>query len=99
MQIEELMNDVDFQEQLKSVTTPEEVVELFAAKGFEVPIEAAAELFAPVSADGEMSAEALDNVAGGCVICDIRNFFNKFKPLMPKPGPLKPAPILPRKKR
>lgn len=67
MKFEELMNDVSFQEQLSAAAGPEEVVALFAAKGIDVPVEIAAEVFAPVSADGELSEDALEDVAGGCL--------------------------------
>jgi len=66
MTYEELLTNVEFNQQVAAAKDAKEIVDLFAAKGIEVPMEIAQELFEqPAEADGELSAEALDNVAGG----------------------------------
>ena len=64
MKFEELLTNVEFNQQVAEAKDAKEVVELFAAKGIEVPMEIAQELFEQ-PADAELSADDLDNVAGG----------------------------------
>lgn len=68
MNMEELMNDAEFLAGYANVSTPEELVDVFAARGIEIAPELAAEAFAPVSADGELDMEDLEGVSGGCKI-------------------------------
>lgn len=63
--INELMQNKDFAEAFENVSTPEEVVDLFGRNGVEVPLEIAQELFQPVAAEGELTEDELDDVAGG----------------------------------
>ena len=64
MKFEELLTNVEFNQQVAAAKDAQEVVDLFAAKGIEVPMEIAQELFEQ-PADAELSADDLDNVAGG----------------------------------
>ena len=64
MTYEELLTNVEFNRQVAAAKDAKEIVDLFAAKGIEVPVEIAQELFEQ-PAEAELSAEALDNVAGG----------------------------------
>ena len=64
MKFEELLTNVEFNQQVDAAKNAQEVVDLFAAKGVEVPMEIAQELFER-PADAELSADDLDNVAGG----------------------------------
>ena len=63
--INELMQDKDFVEAFQNVSAPEEVVELFGRNGVEVPLAVAQELFQPVTVEGELTENVLDDVAGG----------------------------------
>lgn len=63
--INELMQNKDFVDAFQNVSTPEEVVDLFGRNGVEVPLAIAQELFQPVAAEGELTEDALDDVAGG----------------------------------
>ena len=66
MTFEELLNNEEFNQQVNAAKDAKEVVDLFAAKGIEISPEIAQELFEqPAAADAELSAEALDDVAGG----------------------------------
>lgn len=58
-----LMEQEEFRSAFEKVTNAQEVVDLFGANGVEVPLEIAQELF--VQEEEELSAEELDNVAGG----------------------------------
>lgn len=61
--ISALMENEEFRNAFAEVTNAQEVVALFHDNGVEVPLEIAQELFGN---DGEeLSAEELDNVAGG----------------------------------
>lgn len=62
--IQKLMEVEAFRDAFAAVTNPQEVVDLFGANGIEVPYEIAEELFQPVSGE-ELSADTLDDVAGG----------------------------------
>ena len=64
MTYEELLTNVEFNRQVAAAKDAKEIVDLFAAKGIEVPVEIAQELFEQ-PAEAELSPEALDNVAGG----------------------------------
>ena len=64
MKFEELLTNVEFNQQVAAAKDAKEVVDLFAAKGIEVPMEIAQELFEQPT-DAELSADDLDNVAGG----------------------------------
>ena len=63
MNIEELMYDKEFNEQVEKAANAEEVVSLFASKGIEVPHGIAQELFD--QSEGELNENVLENVAGG----------------------------------
>lgn len=61
-----LAENEEFVEAFRKVTTPEEVVDLYAKYGFELPIEVAQEIFEPSAEEGaELTPEDLENVAGG----------------------------------
>ena len=67
MTFEELLNNEEFNAQVNAAKDAQEVVDLFAAKGIEVSAEIAQELFEQPSGDAELSADDLDNVAGGAL--------------------------------
>ena len=67
MKFEELLTNVEFNQQVAAAKDAQEVVDLFAAKGIEVPMEIAQELFEQ-PANAELSADDLDNVAGGALL-------------------------------
>ena len=71
---------------IEAAETLEEVAKLCTEAGYEVTVE---ELEAAVNAPGdELSEGDLDNVAGGCFICDIireiKNYLKKLKDRMIK---------------
>ena len=61
--ISALMENEAFRNAFEQVANAQEVVDLFHKNGIEVPMEIAQELFA--HDEGELSADDLDNVAGG----------------------------------
>lgn len=64
--ISALMEQEAFVEAFKQVEDAQDVVDLFGKHGVEVPLEIAEELFQPVEEEeGELSEEALEDVAGG----------------------------------
>ena len=64
--INKLMEKKEFAEEFSKASNAQEVVDLFNRNGIEVPMEIAEELFIPaIHADGELSEEMLDDVAGG----------------------------------
>jgi len=69
MEIQEKVNALlekeEFAKALEKVQNAQEVVDLFAAEGIEVPLNLAEELFEPLLPDGELDEKALDEVAGG----------------------------------
>ena len=66
MTFEELITNEEFSLQVSNAANAQEVVSLFAGKGIEVSHDLAQELFErPADADAELSADDLDNVAGG----------------------------------
>ncbi len=66
MTFEELLTNEEFNEQVAAAKNAEEVVTLFAAKGIEVPVEIAQELFEePADMNAELDEETLNLVAGG----------------------------------
>ena len=67
--MEELITNEEFNLQVSAAKNAQEVVELFAAKGVEIPMELAQELFEKPAADAELSADDLDDVAGGGWVC------------------------------
>ena len=67
MKFEELINNEEFNLQVSAAKNAQEVVDLFAAKDVEIPMELAQELFEKPATDVELSADDLDDVAGGRV--------------------------------
>ena len=66
MTFEELLTNEEFSNQVAAAKDAQEVVALFADKGIEMPADLAQELFErPADLNGELSADDLDNVAGG----------------------------------
>ena len=65
--LEKLMDTQDFMEAASACNTLEDLQKLLAEQGLELTVEELTALIAPVAvgADGELSEEALDNVAGG----------------------------------
>lgn len=61
-----LMQNEEFAAAFGKAANAREVVDLFAAKGVEVPLETAQELFEPLIPDGEeLDEESLEDVSGG----------------------------------
>ena len=54
-------------EKLKAAKSVEELVEIAKAEGVEIPADKAEELFAKLNAEGELSDEDLEEIAGGCI--------------------------------
>ena len=52
-------------EKLKAAKSVEELIEMAKAEGVEIPADKAEELFAKLNAEGEISDEDVDNIAGG----------------------------------
>ena len=52
-------------EKLKAAKSVEELVEMAKANGAEIPADEAEELFAKLKAEGEISEEELEAIAGG----------------------------------
>ena len=52
-------------EKLKAAKSVEELVEIAKANGVEISADKAEELFAKLNAEGEISDEDVDNIAGG----------------------------------
>ena len=52
-------------EKLKAAKSVEELVEMAKANGAEIPADEAEELFAKLNAEGEISEEELEAIAGG----------------------------------
>lgn len=69
MEIQEKVNALlekeEFAKAFEKVQNAQEVVDLFAAEGVEVPLDLAQELFEPLVPDGELDVTALEEVAGG----------------------------------
>lgn len=64
--INELMAQEAFAEAFKKVSSAQEVTELFAKHGIDVPADIAEELFVPeVEMDAELNEDNLDEVSGG----------------------------------
>lgn len=63
MNIEELMQDESFIEEIKNVTSAEELTELLCSKGIDVTVDQIKAAMA--EADGELDENALDSIAGG----------------------------------
>ena len=63
MNIEDLMYDKEFNEQVEKAANAEEVVSLFASRGIEVPLGIAQELFH--QSEVELNENELENIAGG----------------------------------
>ena len=53
-------------EKAKTAKTAEELLEMAKAENIELNAEEAAQAFAKMNKNGELSDEELDNVAGGC---------------------------------
>ena len=69
MTFEELLTNEEFNQQVAAAKDAKEVVALFADKGIEVSEEMAQELFEQPEASAELSADDLDDVAGGGIWC------------------------------
>ena len=52
-------------EKLKAAKSVEELVEMAKAEGVEIPADKVEELFAKLNADGEISDDDVENIAGG----------------------------------
>ena len=52
-------------EKLKAAKSAEELARIAKANGAEIPADKAEELFAKLNAEGEISDEDVDNIAGG----------------------------------
>ena len=52
-------------EKLQAAKSAEELVEMAKAEGAEIPADKAEELFAKLNAEGELSDEDLEEIAGG----------------------------------
>ena len=65
MKFEELITNEEFNLQVSAAKNAQEVVDLFAAKDVEIPMELAQELFEKPATDAELSADDLDDVSGG----------------------------------
>ena len=65
MKFEELITNEEFNLQVSAARNAQEIVDLFAAKDVEIPMELAQELFEKPATDAELSADDLDDVAGG----------------------------------
>ena len=82
--LKELMGDTSFCEELEKTSSPEEASALFAQHGIQITPE---ELLAAVEQpEGELDETALDDVAGGCWVCVLREI------LRPLGGPIRPRP-------
>lgn len=68
MKFEELITNEEFNLQVSTAKNAQEVVDLFAAKDVEIPMELAQELFEKPTTDAELSADDLDDVSGGVLI-------------------------------
>lgn len=80
--LKELMGDTSFCEELEKASSPEEASALFAQHGIQITPE---ELLAAVAQpEGELDETALDDVAGGCWVCVLREL------LRPIWGPISP---------
>ncbi len=77
MNIEELMYDKEFNEQVEKAANAEEVVSLFASRGIEVPLGIAQELFH--QPESELNESELENVAGGKACPFIGYLYWRFK--------------------
>ena len=61
----ENVNIKELLEKLKAAKSAEELVEMAKAEGAEIPADKAEELFARLNAEGELSDEDIENIAGG----------------------------------
>ena len=52
-------------EKLQAAKSAEELIEMAKAEGVEIPADKAEELFAKLNADGEISDDDVENIAGG----------------------------------
>ena len=52
---------------LKAAKSAQELIELAKAEGAEIPADKAEELFAKLNAEGELSDEDLEEIAGGII--------------------------------
>ena len=64
-------------EKLKAAKSVEELVEMAKAEGAEIAPDKAEELFAKLNAEGELSEEELDAIAGG----GLPSYFSFLNPL------------------
>ena len=62
--------DNEFFEKLKAAKSAEELVQMAKAEGAEIAPDKAEELFARLNAEGELSDEDIENLAGG------RNYYS-----------------------
>ena len=54
-------------EKLKAAKSVEELIEMAKAEGVEIHADKAEELFAKLNAEGELSDDLMDEIAGGCI--------------------------------
>ena len=59
------INIKELLEKLQSAKSAQELVEMAKAEGAEIPADKAEELFAKLNAEGEISEEELEAIAGG----------------------------------
>ena len=81
--LKELMADASFCEELEKTGSPEDASALFAQHGIQITPE---ELLAAVAQpEGELDETALDDVAGGCWVCVLREILRGgIRPRLPK---------------
>ena len=63
------INIKELLEKLQTAKSAEELVEMAKAEGAEIAPDKAEELFAKLNAEGEISEEELEAIAGGLTIC------------------------------
>ena len=73
----ENVNIKELLEKLQSAKSVEELVEMAKAEGAEIAPDKAEELFAKLNAEGEISDEDIENIAGG-----VHRWFRPIKPVI-----------------
>ena len=94
--INEVFSDEAFVQNLFLLETPEEAQAALREKGIEVSIEELNQLrdiiFSNIDEDGELSLDALDNVAGGILRVILPAVQRAVETLLPRP-PVVPLPV------
>lgn len=75
MDIMAILADKEFEAKVNAAANNEEVIALFAERGLIVNEEMIAEAIDAGEVNAELNENELDNVAGGCIICNIAGGF------------------------